>query len=264
MKTWNFIQNILVEEMQFPIMCDRVASEILNYYKDEKRISVITVLEGGSYFSDCVSRSPLFSEPDAFNLAKYHFKISAKSYINNIKSEFMCDIDIDSKYIKDNHVLIVDDIHDTGETLAKIDESIKKMNPKSVEHCVMVYRNKQSDIKPKFIGITVYCDDFLVGAGLDYKEFFRDLPYIGTLKKGFDGEVKSTYEEHICNKCGNKFSYGGDNPGDGIIEMKANHFSLKKEFDHKGFTKFDLCPLCLKNFTDSFKISVYGLEAIRP
>ena len=84
--------------------------------------------------------------------------------------------------IKDKHVLIVEDIVDTGYTLEFLRNYVNGMNPKSVRECTLL--NKQArrivDIKPEFVGFDIE-DLFVIGYGLDYNQKYRNLPYIGVV-----------------------------------------------------------------------------------
>ena len=84
--------------------------------------------------------------------------------------------------ITNHHVIIIDDIFDTGYTLDSVFKIVLDLNPKSVKSCVLVSKQKERDIKtaPDYIGFTIL-DEFVVGYGLDYNESFRNLPYVGIL-----------------------------------------------------------------------------------
>lgn len=83
--------------------------------------------------------------------------------------------------IKDKHVLIVDDIMDSGYTMSKVVEYIAKKEPKSVKVCVMLDKpsRRKANITPDYIGFTIP-DVFIVGYGLNYGDYYRNIPYIFT------------------------------------------------------------------------------------
>ena len=80
------------------------------------------------------------------------------------------------------HVLIVEDIVDTGLTLNYLIDVLKSRNPKSVAVCSLLDRPalRLADIPMKYVGFNVD-QEFLVGYGLDYRDQFRDLPYIAAV-----------------------------------------------------------------------------------
>ena len=87
--------------------------------------------------------------------------------------------------ITDKHVLIVEDIVDTGLTLAYLRKLIKSRQPASVRICTLLDRTsvRLIDMRFAYVGFEIP-DQFVVGYGLDYKERFRNLPYIGVMKPG--------------------------------------------------------------------------------
>lgn len=89
------------------------------------------------------------------------------------------------KSVKGRHVLLVEDIIDTGYTMKEILKLINNDEPASVEIVTMLNkeaRREVENINPKYIGFEIP-DYFVVGFGLDYNEYYRNLPYIGVLKE---------------------------------------------------------------------------------
>jgi hypoxanthine phosphoribosyltransferase len=85
--------------------------------------------------------------------------------------------------IKDKHVLIVEDIFDTGLTLKYLVENLKSREPKSIKICTLLKKNTpgQVDMNLDFVGFTIP-DEFVVGYGLDVAEKLRNLPMIAIFK----------------------------------------------------------------------------------
>lgn len=83
--------------------------------------------------------------------------------------------------IKDKHVLIVDDIMDSGYTMSKVVEFVAKKEPKSIKVCVMLDKpsRRKANITPDYVGFTIP-DVFIVGYGLNYGDYYRNIPYIFT------------------------------------------------------------------------------------
>lgn len=86
--------------------------------------------------------------------------------------------------IKGRHVVVVEDIVDTGLTLEYLMANLQSRGAASLEICCLLNKpcNRKADIHPKYIGFEVG-DDFVIGYGLDYNELYRNLPYIGVFKK---------------------------------------------------------------------------------
>ena len=86
--------------------------------------------------------------------------------------------------IKNRHVVIVEDIVDTGLTLQYLMSNLKSRGAASLEICCLLNKpcNRKVDIHPKYVGFEVE-NEFVIGYGLDYNELYRNLPYIGVFKK---------------------------------------------------------------------------------
>ena len=86
--------------------------------------------------------------------------------------------------IKGRHVVIVEDIVDTGLTLEYLLDHLKSRGAASIEICCLLDKpcNRKVDIHPKYVGFTVG-NEFVIGYGLDYNELYRNLPYIGVFRK---------------------------------------------------------------------------------
>jgi hypoxanthine phosphoribosyltransferase len=89
------------------------------------------------------------------------------------------------KPIAGRHVLLVEDIVDTGQTLAHLVELLRARNPASLKICVLLDKTprRTRTVAIDYVGFTLTEDAFVVGYGLDYAERYRNLPYIAALKK---------------------------------------------------------------------------------
>lgn len=85
--------------------------------------------------------------------------------------------------LRDQHVLIIDDILDTGHTLQRVMRELRQLKPASLSLCVLLEKQDrlEVEIKPDFVGFRIP-DEFVVGYGLDFAERYRNLPGIGVLK----------------------------------------------------------------------------------
>jgi hypoxanthine phosphoribosyltransferase len=86
--------------------------------------------------------------------------------------------------VTDRDILIVDDILDSGHTLAAVCEKLETAKPRSVRVCVLLIKKKQRArcVDTDYVGFEIE-DEFVVGYGLDFRERYRNLPYIGVLRK---------------------------------------------------------------------------------
>ena len=85
--------------------------------------------------------------------------------------------------VADRHVLVIDDILDTGGTLRRVRQRLEELGAKSVKTCVLLRKPSKApgDVPAEFIGFDIE-DEFVVGYGLDYADHYRNLPYIGVLR----------------------------------------------------------------------------------
>jgi hypoxanthine phosphoribosyltransferase len=84
--------------------------------------------------------------------------------------------------VKDMHVLLVDDILDSGKTLTRIRGKLQDLNPKSIQSCVLLRKKLPSamDVPCEYVGFEIE-DEFVVGYGLDYDGYYRNFPDIGVI-----------------------------------------------------------------------------------
>lgn len=86
--------------------------------------------------------------------------------------------------LEGKHVLVVDDILDSGNTIRMVREQITRRNPRSVRVCVLLRKEREAAMNTpcEYVGFDIP-DEFVVGYGLDYDDYYRNLPDIGTLKE---------------------------------------------------------------------------------
>jgi hypoxanthine phosphoribosyltransferase len=103
------------------------------------------------------------------------------------------DLDTD---ITGRHVLVVEDIIDSGLTLSWLVGNLRSRGPASVEVCVMLRKPAaaQMDVTVRYVGFDI-ADEFVIGYGLDYAERFRNLPFIGTLAPHVYGATGNTFRD---------------------------------------------------------------------
>ena len=170
------IERVLFDGPAIHKRLDEMAAQITADYLDGD-LTVIAILTGSLMFmSDLLRRIPLPLKLDCLSVASYHGKTQTSGDV--IFKQFAV------PDVAGQHVLILDDILDTGHTLAWVRKKLETANPHSIRHCVLLSKRKQRarDIDADYIGFEIE-DEFVVGYGLDYMELYRNLPYIGVLKK---------------------------------------------------------------------------------
>ncbi len=165
---------ILISEEQLQTRVAELAKQISKDYKEKDPI-VICMLKGAVYFfADITKNLDIPFRIDFARLSSY------KSGTTSGELESICKITTD---IKDKHVLIIEDIIDSGKTLHYFMDELRKQQPASVKLCALL--NKPSrrvlPVDIDYLGFTVE-DKFIVGYGLDYDENYRGLPHIAELR----------------------------------------------------------------------------------
>src|SRR5438045_8778956 len=170
------LESWLFDERTILRCFDQIAAQISNDYRD-RDLTVIAVLNGSLVFlADLVRRIQLPLRLDCLSVASYHGKAETSGEV--IFKQ------IAPPDVKDRHILILDDILDSGHTLAAIREKLETAGPLSVKVCVLLSKKKTRDraVDADYLGFEI-ADEFVVGYGLDYDERYRNLPCIGVLRK---------------------------------------------------------------------------------
>ena len=155
---------------------DEMATQIASDYLD-RELAVIAILTGSLMFvSDLLRRIPLPLRLDCLSVASYRGKATTSGDVI-FKELAVPDV-------AGRDVLILDDILDTGNTLASVRKRVETARPRSIRVCVLLSKRKQRarDVYADYIGFEID-DEFVVGYGLDFMERYRNLPYVGVLRK---------------------------------------------------------------------------------
>jgi hypoxanthine phosphoribosyltransferase len=171
----SIFSEILITEEEITEACARLGKQISEDYKDKSPL-MIGLLKGCvPFIGDLGKHISIKVEMDYMDVSSYHGGTEASLEVKIIK-------DLHSP-VKDRHVIIAEDIVDTGNTLHKVIELLKYRGAASVE--VVTLLNKEEGRKvtmvPKYVGHEIP-NKFVVGYGLDYEELYRNIPYIGVLK----------------------------------------------------------------------------------
>lgn len=171
----NDIEKIILSEDDIKNICVKLGKQITNDYKDTLPIFV-GLLKGCAPFAmELFKNITIPCELDFMAVSSYYMANSTGNvYIKK-------DLDRD---ISNRDIILVEDIVDTGATLKTITEMLKARGCKSIEVVTLLDKPEGRKVcfTPKYIGATVP-NEFIVGFGLDYNELYRNLPYVGILKK---------------------------------------------------------------------------------
>lgn len=169
------LQKILFHESTILSRLDELAVTLTEEYR-EKELTVLAVMTGSLLFgADLLRRIHLPLRIDSIRISSYHGKTNTSGTVTFDR--------ISSPDLKGRHVLILDDILDTGLTLHSLREKVLELEPASVKICVLLRKSKvrSKPVDADFVGFDIG-DEFVVGYGLDYEEHYRNLPSIGVLK----------------------------------------------------------------------------------
>lgn len=176
------IEEILISEAALQRRIAELAAIVNEEYRG-KDLLLLGILKGAVMFMVDLSRHlhiPL--DMDFMAISSYGNTTESSGVVRILK-------DLDAS-IEGKHVLIVEDIIDTGLTLRYLMQSLERRNPASLRVCALLDKEKTREkvVEPAHVGFRIP-DRFVVGYGLDYAQKYRNLPYIGVLKPSvYQGE----------------------------------------------------------------------------
>jgi hypoxanthine phosphoribosyltransferase len=173
------VDRILIDRDRISQRIDELAREIRRDLDllDDAGVVLVPILTGAVIFvADLMRRLP---QKISINV------VTASSYAGRTtKTSGDPIIDLLPHDLHDKHVLIIDDILDSGTTIRRIREEVEALHPKSVRACVLLRKLRASAMNTpcEYVGFDIP-DEFVVGYGLDYNGHYRNLPDVGVLKK---------------------------------------------------------------------------------
>lgn len=176
-KDWekNIVKELISKE-QIQKRVKELGEQITNDYKDDDApMVVVGILKGSVIFmSDLVREIKLPLSMDFMEISSYGDEFESSREIKIIKDL--------AHSVKGKNVLVVEDIIDSGLTLKKILQMIGKRGPKEVILCTLLNKEerRQADVDVQYIGFNIP-DEFVSGYGLDYKQEYRNIPYVCVL-----------------------------------------------------------------------------------
>jgi hypoxanthine phosphoribosyltransferase len=165
----------LISEKDIIKRVDELAAKISLDYADKDELVLIGVLKGSFIFLADLSRR--------LSIPRYIEFIAVSSYEHgSIRSGAVRLVMDVRRSIEGKHVLIVEDIVDTGHTLHYLIDMLKSRNPASIRTCTLLHKEHcaEVDVEIDYRGFSIG-DEWVVGYGLDYNEKDRTLPYIGVI-----------------------------------------------------------------------------------
>lgn len=169
------VEKVLISEEEIKEICKRLGEEISRDYKG-KNLLLVSVLKGAVVFmADIMRNITCECEIDFLAVSSY----SGTKTTGVVKFKKDMDVDPDGR-----DILIVEDILDSGVTLSYLKQVLLQRNAKSIKICTFLDKpaNRRANIQADYVG-KVVPDEFIIGYGLDYNEKYRNLPYVGVLKR---------------------------------------------------------------------------------
>ena len=167
---------VLLTEEEVNKKISEVAAQINKDYEG-KEVHLIYILKGGVFFTcELAKRLTIPVSLDFMSVSSYGSDTKSSGVVKIIK-------DLDEP-LEGKNVIIVEDIIDSGRTLAYLIEVLKQRNPKNIELCTLLdkpERRVKKQVQVKYTCFTIP-DEFVVGYGLDYDQKYRNLPYIGVVE----------------------------------------------------------------------------------
>lgn len=169
------LESVLVTEDAIKKRIKKLGAEVAAVYGEEE-ITVISIINGAILFTaDLLRAIPNPIRLDCIRISSYRNETKSIG-----KPQLVHSLTLD---ITNRHVLLIDDILDTGKTLAVVATMIRKLAPASVKTCVLLDKRgrREVEFEADFVGFRIP-DKFVVGYGLDFAERYRNLPCIGVLR----------------------------------------------------------------------------------
>ena len=171
-----YIGRVLISKEDLGKRVAELGAEITRDYEG-KKILVLGILKGAvPFMADLIREIKLPLTYDFMALSSYGVSTQSSGVVRILK-------DLE-RSVEDVHILIAEDIVDTGLTLKYLKENLKARNPLSVKVVTLLDKatRRKVDVTPDYNGFSIP-DEFVVGYGLDFNQEYRNLPYVGVLKQ---------------------------------------------------------------------------------
>jgi hypoxanthine phosphoribosyltransferase len=168
---------ILFGSEQLDMRISELAALITDAYGACENVTALVLLEGARVFADRLfSKLNLPLDVEYMKISSYHGGTKSTGEILFDFPSHLC-----AKF-QDRNILIIDDIYDTGLTLHSLIEHIQDYKPKSIKTCILLGKKRihKKEVQIDFLGFSVE-DVFVIGYGMDYKDQYRDLPFVAAL-----------------------------------------------------------------------------------
>lgn len=170
------VERVMISAEQIQKRVQELGAQMDSLYKDKNPV-VVCILKGSVFFfTDLIRNMQTATELDFMQVSSYGCGTKSTGELT-IKKDLSIDI-------KGRDVLIVEDIIDSGNTLYHLKKLLIERAPASVNIITLLDKpqRREMPIEPEYTGFVIE-DEFVIGYGLDYAEEYRNLPYVGVLKR---------------------------------------------------------------------------------
>ena len=171
------VKKVLVSEQEIKEICERLGAQISKDYEG-KELVVVGMLKGcAPFMMELIKHITIPMRMDFMQITSYHGGTESNTVV------FKKDIEMN---VAGKHVIIVDDIIDTGKTIMEVLNIFKTRRVASIELACLLDKpeGRVVEYNPKYVGTTIP-KEFVIGYGLDFDELYRNLPFVGVLKEEY-------------------------------------------------------------------------------
>ena len=176
MKIHENVEKVMITAQQIETRVKELAAQLDKLYEGRRPL-IVCILKGSViFFSDLIRNMSVTIETDFMAVSSY-----GSGTVSTGELKIKKDLTID---IKDRDVLIVEDIIDSGNTLYHLKKMLNARQPASLNIVTLLDKPQRREVpmEPEYTGFVIE-DEFVIGYGLDYDEEYRNLPYVGVLKR---------------------------------------------------------------------------------
>ena len=180
------VEEIVIDEQALAQRISELGAEISADYRD-RELLLVGVLKGAVFFiADLMRAIDAPCEVDFMAISSYGSATDSSGVVRILK-----DLDLS---IENRHVLVVEDIIDSGLTLAYLVRTLKARQPASLEVCTLMTKpsRRRVDVECRYVGFEIP-ERFVIGYGLDFAERYRNLPYVGVLRDELVAQAEETF-----------------------------------------------------------------------
>ncbi len=171
------VEKILISEEEIVARSKELGKQISEIYKEKQEVPILVALLKGSipFLSELIKHIEIDIEFDFMDVSSYEGTKSLGDI--KINKDLSCSV-------KDESILLVEDIIDTGRTLKEVTRILRNKGAKDVKVVSLLDKpdRRVVEIEADYVGFTIP-NEFVIGFGLDYNQKYRNLPYIGILKR---------------------------------------------------------------------------------